>query len=462
MNITIYNNFAKRKNSTKRPSSGTIVQCKLKEETSIESPSFILRMRDDFESINYVYAMGHYYFVDDTVILDDNRFMLQCSQDVLATYRQQIYGLNVFVERSATVLNPNIPDPYVTIHDKEFINESVVSVGDFFNETGFYIISVLNDIGSGAGFTTYYLLSASQLQDIANYCNSNIASTTTTVLEWLQATFLKTADAIIDCKWMPLSIQILGGLSGLVADPVKIGNDTLGVRGYRFTNTVIASKTYTVRVVHHYDDFRIAQPYTKAFLYIPFYGMYQFNPLDFVDTIKIKFDIDMATGDVTCYLSNKDDNLISIVNYNVGVTAPVGKVGNQAGNVLTSTLATVGGVIGAVSTGGVGGVVAGISATATGINALSNVGAISPSVKGSMAGRSMSKNGLDLRAITIASETSDPSDFLNIIGQPLRETTTLSSLRGYVQTSNASISIAGRTTDTDTINSMLDSGIFLE
>lgn len=464
MDITIFKNFSKRTNSTKQPSAstGVVLSAYLKEMTSVENPSFIIGRTDDFESINYVYAINHYYKVDDTIILDNDRIELRCSHDLLATYKSNILSLNAYVERSASEYDDKIADGYVTIKNSEVVNDAVMSVGTLFNDVGVYILSVLNDVGSGAGFTTYYVIDIATMEYIATYCNQNLGTQSTSVLEWIQSVYLKTADAIVDCKWLPISVQALAGLTNLEGATIKIGKDSLtGHTGLRFKGTVIIDKEYAVTIPHIYDDFRKASPYTKTLMFLPFYSTFQFNTLDFEeDYINVKYNIDLATGDTTVYLYNINDDLVTTLNYNIASTSPVGKVGYNVANTITTTLASAGAIAGAMATGSaVALTVAGIG----GVNAsMQSALAISPSVKGSLTGRSMALNGLDIHVITMSNDTTEPNDLVATIGRPLNAYKTLSTLSGYVQTINASLNIAGRTTDASEINAMLDNGIYLE
>ena len=227
MTITTWSNFTKRRNSTKRPGSGgTQHDCKLKEATSIERPTFLLQSNDF--TINYVQAFGHYYFVDDIKSVRQDLIEVSCSIDVGATYKSQIGNYTAFVERSYSYRNIYIPDPAVAILDHEEVNEAYQTLA-YFSYTGFYVISVLNDVGSGVGFTTYYVFDAANMERLSQYINVDWGSGggISSVLEWLQATFLHTADAIIDCIWLPLASSLLPAAS-FSSETVKVGTDEIG------------------------------------------------------------------------------------------------------------------------------------------------------------------------------------------------------------------------------------------
>lgn len=72
--------FAKKKNSTARPSSsGTSFEVKLKRSTSLLSPEFLLS--GDIEEIllyTYAYWDGRYYFITDITLETDNLVSISC------------------------------------------------------------------------------------------------------------------------------------------------------------------------------------------------------------------------------------------------------------------------------------------------------------------------------------------------------------------------------------------------
>lgn len=468
MNITVWNNFSKKKNSTKQPSGGTPVTVTLKENTSIENPVFLLAKNINEADYTYVQAFNHYYFVTDIVSVGANLTEVHCNQDVLATYKGNIISSSQFVERSASAYDDTLPDPSVSIKNDEFLDDDEKT--SFYDKYGYFILSVLNDKGSSAGFASYYVLTSLEIQAISGYCNQNLADAIDpeaagAFVEWIQANWLKTSDAIISCIWLPLKFSSLSGATYLSYETVKIGKDLVtwngsDVKGYRITGTQIVGESVTYTNVHAYSDFRKGSAYTKVFVYLPFYGYVQVNPLDFSQMV-IHTDIDLATGDATVYLSN-GARVITTINYNVAVQSPVGKVGNQVGNTLASAVGTVGSLIGAIMTEGASAAASAVAASAGAINTIASAGAISPSVKGSIQGRSMTENGLNYKVLTIVSRTTDPANLTNIIGRPLMQYRTLSGLSGYVKCNQAAIDINGRDNDRTEIESYLNSGLFIE
>ena len=462
MTGTFYSNFSKMKNSTKQPTGGTQVRMYLKEGTSIEKPTFILS-GDQF-SYNYVHAFRHYYFVEDIKSVRKGITEIECSMDVLATYKSDISSYAAFVERSSLTYDTMLPDPFVAVGNSETVDSATTSVGTIFNSTGIFVISVLNNIGSGSGFTTYYIMGITDIKALAAYINTDWGSGVADLLGFFQATFLHTADSIIDCIWVPYSVAAIpsGTTSG---ETVKIGVDVVtGVTGYRILQPCILSQTVTVTIPHVYSDFRKGNPYTSVQVFIPGYGMVDVNPLEFSnDQITLQFDGDFSTGDTVCYMKNSSGKLISTYTYNMGVPCPVGKVGANTTGFMSSAIQTVGGLIMASALPGAGGVAAGIGAASSAINTLSTALGPTASVHGGKGGRAMAQNGLDVIVTVKAKDTKDPDDLLAREGRPVMKLTTLSTLNGmYIKCSDASVPIAGMGSEKDAVNDFLNSGFYLE
>lgn len=471
MTIYYWTNFSKRKNSTKRPSgTGTSKTVVLKEGTSIERPTFVFSSNDF--TINYIQAFGHYYFVDDIKSVRNDLIEVSCSMDVLATFKTEIGSYTAFIERSASHVNSLIPDPYVTMLNGEIVqvNDSTV-VTDLFTVGGMYVVSVLNNVGSGVGFTCSYATDKANIMALAAYVNTDWGGAlspgadetgaTNRITDWLQATFLKTADSIIDCIWMPVSPLSLTHVS---YGNLKVGVDNIpSVEGYRFTAPDIISKSYTVSIPHYYSDFRKGAPYTTGRLFLPGFGTVDFNPLDFgQDLITVTFDVDASTGDVCVYLKNAAGVIISTYTYNVAVQCPVGKVGANVSGTASGILSTIGSAALAFASEGGKAVSAGVGAISGAANTIATAAAPTVSIRGGKGGRAIINNGLELTCTTIAKLTTQPSDLGPAQGRMSMGRSQLSTCSGYVKCSDASVEIPGMESEKDAVNNFLNSGFYYE
>lgn len=470
MTILVFSNFSKKRNSTAQPndSTGTLKGCLLKESTSVENPTFVLKSNDF--TINYVKAFGHYYFVDDIVSVRDNLIEVRCSMDVLATYKTAIGNYNAFIERAASssIVNTLLPDPLCVMQNSERVLTATTSGLSVFSSSGFYVITVLNTKGSGAGYTSYYVVDISRLEQLAAYANAYWGQSATTVTEWLQANFLKTSEAVISCVWLPFSFAILSGLP-MAYEQLEIGVDavTVGgnpVQGYRFTGVCIGNSTVTVSIPSTgYSDFRAGAPFTVGKLFVPCYGVVNFNPLDFTSgSITMSFDCDMATGEVACYLKD-GSSLISTINYNVSVSCPIGKIGSNIEGVGGGLLTEIGGIIGFASASTPAGMAVGaLAAVAGGANTIASAVTPTLSIKGTQGGRAIADNGTDIIVTLICRETTDPAELLTQHGGLVMEKKTIGNYTGYIKCSNASLDIAGMGGEKEAVNNYLNSGFYYE
>lgn len=470
MNVYTWSGFSKRRNSTKRPTgTGTLHNVRLKEATSIEKPTFVFQSNDF--SINYVRAFDHYYFVDDIKSVRQDIIEVSCSMDVGATYKSQIGNYNAYIERSNTLYNEMLPDPLVTIYNREIVRSDVVSVLDVFRPAGVYILSVLNDLGSGTGFTSYYLMDIANIKALASYCNTDWGNDPSVqdVKDWLQKTFLHTAEAVISCMWLPFSLdQYTNNASLSATEQVKIGVDLVSVggnpvQGKRFVDIAVTSVTKSITIPHTYTDFRKAYPYTSGKLFIPGYGMVDFNPLDFTtDTITLTFDCDLASGDVCCYLKDGTD-LISTYTYNTAVSCPIAQMGQNVQGMIGGALGMIGGIAVTAGSGGAVGAMGGaLSATASAVNLLAAAAAPTTSVRGSAGGRAIAKNGVDVVVTTLAKITSDPNTLRFEHGRIAIGRSRINTCSGYVKCSNADVPIAGMESDKQAVNDLLNGGFYYE
>ena len=104
---------------------------KLMEPTApidILSPSFIINNDSSLYSYNYLYCdtFGRFYYIDSMSILPGGRILIQCSVDVLQTYKDDILSTIGTVTRSESIGAPTLyTDKQLPIHP---VNKFVTSI----------------------------------------------------------------------------------------------------------------------------------------------------------------------------------------------------------------------------------------------------------------------------------------------------------------------------------------------
>lgn len=471
MTATFYKNFTKRKNSTAQPSSGDTKTFTLKEGCSIENP--VLLLTGNEFTYNYVSAFEHYYFIDDIKSVRNDLTEYYCSMDVLATYKTDIGNYNALVERSDSFYDALYPDPAISIKDDFDFAYTQASPG-IYDSSGCFIVSVLNNIGSGTGFTCQYAMSKTNLESLASYVNTDWGSAITPapgegaagILDWLQATFLKTANCIIDCIWIPIALSDISGSS----ETVKIGVDTVaGVTGTRLTGpTMITSQALTAAIPHIYSvgDFRRCSPYTTGKLFIPGYGTADYNTADFEPSgnMYITTIIDVSTGDTVVYLTNADDCIVSSYIFNIGVSCPVGHIGSNVTETVGGVLTTASNIAvgNALNRGSVGQIAADYAAASSGISTLTSALGVTASYSGRKGGRAMWKDNKYYQVNIYAHKTQGLTSVQTSSGRPCMVVHQLSTCSGFVKCINAAVPIAGMSGEKDQVNAFLNSGFYYE
>ena len=457
MQIKYWKNFSKRTNSTKQPTGGTTINVVLQEPCSVEAPSFILSIVDT--SINYVQAFGDYYFVTDKTILDSNRMRIDCAMDELATAKSDILSGSAFIERSTVLYNDLIIDPLVSTDGVTSCTIlPATETSPFADQSaGYYVLGTINDENSNSpGMCMYYVLTASDLTALRVYLTGNVSN----IQNWAEKMFGHVFECIVSCKFIPLKVSMT-----TTNAEIKLGTVATGVNVARFSgDTVVgASSTFTIPDAN-ISTFRKLDPYTSFKLFIPNYGVINLPGSCISSTVTVEYSFDVVTGEVYAQVFTMNDsiaNMVASIQYNIGIDVPIAQLRTMTPNALNGIISGSTALTGAM-TGNPLLVGASIASGTMGI--ISGIADQAISVKGGMGGRSMTGDSEPLLYINTLGTTDTETTLLKTYyGKPYMEVNTLSQASGgYVKTRNASISTHLTPTETAHINSMLDSGVYLE
>ena len=455
MNITVWNNFKKRKNSTLQPSAtGTVISnVRLKDNCNYENPVFLLN-QIDFD-INYIQAFGKYYYVESIDILSADHAAYNCTMDLLSSYKADIQATSAFITRSASDYNKYLNDSSVATFSTVTQNVHDVYATPF-NSDGCFILSVVNEI-AGAGAVSHYAMDSANMQGFSNFM-SNIDPNDPLLQNLIQWSLVNMGDiwsCVVDCKWIPVKYSSLGN----VAQSIRIGSynitNVLGILLNDISPITLTAGTSIDISDLVPDDFRRIEPYTSIELFVPMYGLIALPAGRCTNKMSLTVKLDPINGDVFAYIMSTGDNhtdMIMSLNYNVAVSIPVAQINaGKTLNIASSVMNIISGM--AMSMG---------SKFAEGIAALGPaVLQNSPSVKSSIGGSAMADD-VTFKIYVKTIDTVNPDDIRSRYGRPLCEVRTLSGLSGFTACSNASVSCDATNAQTSSINQMLNSGIFLE
>lgn len=122
MVVNFYKNKADAKtlDKTKYLEDLTATNCLLDEQCNLLNPVLILST--DFTNANYVYIekFKRYYFINNILRLDNNRYEMSLTVDVLMSFKDEIKELNVIGTRSSDKFNYYLRDNAISIQANNF------------------------------------------------------------------------------------------------------------------------------------------------------------------------------------------------------------------------------------------------------------------------------------------------------------------------------------------------------
>lgn len=448
--IVLYH-FSKRKNSTKRPiRQGTEVPCLLKITTTFQSPTFILqRPMNDMLQFNYCKWADHYYFIDSTTSINAGQTEITCTEDVLATYKNEIGEYTCFIERS-NHQDPLFDDPlYLPTEDWQKQDTIVAQpVNVFVNGyAGNYIMRIVG----AAGVETYYV-TEKQLGLIVSFMYT--ADNFQELIENATTKFIfDPAKYIIDLKWLPFrSSNFISMMNDVNLGYWDSGVQALLIGGA--SDSPVVHFSYNLELtnpLYSNTDFRFYNGnFSRYFVQLPCIGVV---PVDITKTnngqLLADYYFDAYSGISDVWLKSGSS---VIGHYQCQMTVPVNIAGANVniGGTLIGGLSTVSSAM----TGNALGVSSGVlniaqsilSPEVTSIGSIGSVGGI--------------LNNLDASVICYTRMSTEP----NGTGEGYADGNSrkISTCSGYLRCRNASIEISGFTGDQEVVNNYLNSGFYYE
>lgn len=465
MQITVYSNFVKRINSTKRPSTGgTAVTVALKDDCTIVSPTFILNTLN-FD-INYVEAFGNYYFAH-VKNLDGHRCEIICTLDHMATFKTNIGSYTGLVEYATASSDVTIEDPRNKPTDIISATPTTFSLsGVSFNNVGGYIIGVLSDNVTGdVGVVDYYTMTSAQMQAFSQEI-FNVS-----YIQQAIDQFKAIRESLVSCIWLPMT-GIGGG-----STPIHIGREVLSATGGHVYDRVVsftsgatalnfatgsggagASMTYLEKA-----------PYCTGIVFLPFVGIV---PLDmdiasYYKNVTIDGAVDILTGDIA-YNIRYGGGKVSTYNGNCATKVPVSEASFDAVGMATGSITAIGGVATAIATGVTGGsagaVVGAVSTAVGGGVSVAKSAELHTMINGANSSALGARLGTSPVAVVFQNKPINDQllSYQAEQGMPYHKVANLGSLSGYIQCSNASVPIPGDGEEQNVVNAYVNGGFYYE
>ena len=470
MNITIWENFNKRRNATKQPTGGTTKSVALKDGADIENPTFILN--DTIFDINYVQAFGKYYFARCRN-LDGHHTEIICTVDPMATYKSNISAYTGLVEYTSASNRVDITDPRNTKTLTTLSARTDFSWGNsapFQSYPGTYILSVISNEQNGvAGPNKYFALDSYGISQFSQHLFTN------GIWDEIVERFTSLTDSLVSLIWLPIKYDSITGAS--TSSAITVGDVTVSLGDAAckvVTNRIISLSTGSTTLTYPewatgsgsvYRTYLGKAPYLTSELYLPFVGWVGISDELVCDNNKLTIwaTIDVLTGDIV-YEILQTGNIIASFSGNCATKMPISSASYDAYGVVGGVLSVLGGSIAAgMATGGVG-LVAGLTAAAAGgVQALKST-EIHTMTNGSISSAVGAALGLNPKVVMIANKPANAQilSYQAELGMPYYEVATLGNLSGYIKCHNASISLPGTADEIEAVNSYLNNGFYLD
>jgi len=451
MQITVWKNYVKKFNSTKRPSAdaGTNIDVVLKSGTSRENPIFLIDGID--LDVNYVGWYDHYYFVTDIVLGNNNIYEIHCAQDVLATFKGSIGATSAYILRSAGASNGEINDAMYPI------TSEVTVTSNTFNQlipstSGTYILGVVGKGAQGTlrqGSVTYYAMDNFAINAFrAKLFNEDFWQSLLTDIQ-------NPLDYVVSCYWVPMDL-----FTGATQVNIFVGRFDMEISGYALNDRTFPLQEKSVAIPKHPQadtrgNFINENPYSAyEFVYSGFGTIpLPTNKLLGDATLYAKVILDVITGQSILELRT-EHHLVTRETTQLGVPVALSQNTIPIGSILGAASSVVGAVASGIIGNAAGAIAGGISAIDSAVDAMRGSNRVT-GTNGSFLGFYG-----DAQLFGIFKNIADEDNTHK--GRPLCEVRTISSLSGYMLCSDASVNLAGTKGDKDAVNSLLNSGFYYE
>ena len=460
---------SKTVNSTYKPSiiESDFLEVRLKDRTSLLTPTFEIYNTDitSLSEVNYVVAkeFNRCYWIVNITFTTNNNAELECKEDVLATYRDQILNSTQFVMRSESEYSNAYTDPVLPM--QAFVEEryTTQTIEEF--KKGFFVLGV----GGGESLlgTSFYVMDAVMLRLFTQYI-FNADNFAELIDNKVSKMFFNPLEYLSTCIYFPYDF-VADSEATWDVDTIKLGfyewsvPSSVGSYCKKIPTPTVAIDNvyeYQLSVLKKYDsgNFRNFAPYASYKVFIPFRGMIDLpnGIIGNTDKIGLKTVCDLTSGKAFTdlyFLESGEKRFLQREEYQIGVQVPITFIDNSPSGQVISGFS--GALEKAYETGvnAEGGTLESLKAYGSSLldslsegveNALGVVTSGSNILSGG--GMKLSVGGVgegvyNNQIFMITLQQSTPTLPLNTFGAPLMQPRKLSSLSGYVEVANPEIKI---------------------
>ena len=368
-------------NSTKQYSlreASIRLSCELNTSCSIVNPVLLINPQvieaahSNVWVYNYCYIgiWGRFYHITDWV-WSNGLWCAQCKEDVLASFRNDIFNSTLYIMRSTydnegnLLYNGYIGDSKYPTTAASPTYQSSAYENPYSYVEGVYIAGVINN-ESNNGAVTYYAFNRVGFRQFCaalyNYSSGWLDIDVTEISENLQKALVNPFQYVVSCMYLPINVQQIIDQSGEATQTIKFGWWSVRVAaGARIVNTTMSTRqTISIPIPRH-----PSASSRGAYLNLSPYSIYtlRFYPFGTINidseaiagwnTLDLYADLDLCTGKGVLNLCvNGFNNPFRAIESQVGVPIPTASLQTSYSNLVTgkqSVVAAGAEAIGAIS-----------------------------------------------------------------------------------------------------------------
>ena len=468
--IVKFTNFAKKVNSTARPSEWQAeLDVRLKDDTSLRNPVIIVRISDFNVTWNYAYIeifYQRYYRVTD-IVTKGIFYEVSLAEDDLASNRTAISNTNAYIQYCADSTEVYITDTRMTANIQTV--PTIVQATPTYLSSSEYIyavsvIGVSTDLEPDviSPYTMTYVLSDSAMWSVANSLFTNLSGD---VINDLAKYFSDASNGIVKINKLPMNLKAVMG--NKIERPIYIGKYALkttvgghNIVGAPFNDSTL-SETLEITIPWQTNDFRRGEPYTSLRLYLPFVGVIDLSTADFIHTSTIYIDIQysLVNRQINYAIKSTPNTIVGIYSAQYGYTVPTSSYNANMGGLIGATLSTVGTLAGALT----GSYALTAGSALSGVSNMTGLLRKTASMVGDFNGSGMEKFGIQPTLIATLNNTiAEPSTYASAIGRPYCKVDRIGNHSGFIQCVDASVGGDCLDGEAEELNQFLNSGFYFE
>lgn len=467
----VFYEFAKMRNSTKRPGGGVATPVEIKSTTSILTPSIILKLDGNPQKYNYCYIADfeRYYYISNWAWVN-GLWQADLQEDYLATWRDNIGASTQYITRASAEYNLAILDNmYPTVGAAQTDTTTAESPFVSSLRQGWYVVGIINADLGGVGAVHYYVFTQAEFNEFCRYLLGNTDwlgidfTTIDTTTESLLKTTFNPFQYVVSCQWFPVQPAI-GAKSS-----IKYGWWTLGGE-YSSTNGTVVKKTVEIPLHKHpqagaYGQYLNMSPYSDYTLYFEPFGSI---PLDStvlagISSVTCEVSVDFVSGGGVLDIKSGSDTIYH-THAQIGVPIQLAQMGVDYFGLAQTAIGSAGKITGAAASLAASGASGGATALIGGAMALSAVGdtaqAAMPQMSTSGANGSKVAYSFDPK-IVCRHFTVTPKN-IDHWGAPLMQKRRIDTIPGFVMCADPDIILPGYPAEQDGVRQWLTNGIYYE